>query len=382
MADPGMPASGDVEHGVKNIIYNSSDEKVPLVAPVDPMKAAKRKSYIILGLTGALMLSLAAVSGLVVIASSSDDDDSDQMVHDLRNKLEGLEDMAEFTHFSLAFFGGLQLSPQTSIGPEEPYILAIQRIDFDEVKKDISAMLVDSQAFWPADFGTYGPFFIHLAWHCAGTYRVTDGRGGCEGGRPRFEPERSFAENVNKDRAWLLLKGIKDKYGRGLSWGDLIILTANVAIHDLGGPVLGFCAGRIDVKSGYRDHIMTDRGLIPIVDQPGTLPQHDAQVVGPICTNPAGTNGTANPANTTDDIRSTFALKGFNDTETVALVGGGHTFGKTHGACPLGFGSTPAEEPANAYQGSAAPASPRTSTSRASRAPGRPTPSTSTMSTS
>jgi len=351
MADPGKPvAPGDVEKG-GSMIYNSTEEKVPLVPPVDPQAKGKRKSNIILILAGLLVVAISTTIVFVVDATKSDDDDSDEMVEDLESDLEELENNKFFTESQLAFFGGLQLSPLPTRFPEEPFILALQKIDFEEVKKDISAMLVDSQDFWPADYGTYGAFFIHLAWHCSATYRTFDGRGGCEGGRPRFEPERSMGENVNKDKAWVLLKKIKDKYGRGLSWGDLIILTANVAIHDLGGPVLGFCAGRIDVKSSYRDHILTDRGLIPIVDQPGTLPQLDPQLLGPICVNAEGTNGTNNPANSTEEIRIQFAVKGFNDSETVALVGGGHSFGKTHGACPLGFGSLPNEDPANSFEG-------------------------------
>jgi hypothetical protein len=150
-----------------------------------------------------------------VLLLQSDDDDSDEMVEDLESDLEELENNKFFTEFQLAFFGGLQLSPLPTRFPEEPFILALQKIDFEEVKTDISAMLVDSQDFWPADYGTYGAFFIHLAWHCSATYRTFDGRGGCEGGRPRFEPERSMEENVNKDKAWLLLKKIKDKYGTG-----------------------------------------------------------------------------------------------------------------------------------------------------------------------
>jgi len=295
MADPGKPvAPGDVEKG-GSMIYNSTEEKVPLVPPVDPQAKGKRKSNIILILAGLLVVAISTTIVFVVDATKSDDDDSDEMVEDLESDLEELENNKFFTESQLAFFGGLQLSPLPTRFPEEPFILALQKIDFEEVKKDISAMLVDSQDFWPADYGTYGAFFIHLAWHCSATYRTFDGRGGCEGGRPRFEPERSMGENVNKDKAWVLLKKIKDKYGRGLSWGDLIILTANVAIHDLGGPVLGFCAGRIDVKSSYRDHILTDRGLIPIVDQPGTLPQLDPQLLHQSASTPKAPTGPITP---------------------------------------------------------------------------------------
>mmetsp|Transcript_26913 Transcript_26913/g.58733 ORF Transcript_26913/g.58733 Transcript_26913/m.58733 type:complete len:808 (-) Transcript_26913:411-2834(-) len=325
----------------------------PMPAPPLVVRKPKDSTLIVWVLGFLLFLGLGAAITMLIVGIDSDDDDSDDKTHELRGEIDEFDsDSDDFQPPPPSELVGIAASAASGINSVwEPYITLLLRVDFEAVRKDIRLLLTDSQDFWPADFGTYGPFFIHLAWHCAATYRVTDGRGGCEGGRPRFEPERSFLENVNKDRAWLLLKPIKDKYGRGLSWGDLIILTANIAIHDLGGPVLGFCAGRIDVKSGYRDHVMTDRGLIPIVDQPGILPQHDPQVLGPICTNAEGANSTANPANTTEDIRITFALKGFNDEETVALVGGGHTFGKTHGACVDGGGDPPNINPANPWKG-------------------------------
>jgi len=200
----------------------------------------------------------------------------------------------------------------------------------------------------------------------------------------RFEPERSFGENANKDRAIYLLQPIKDKYGRGLSWGDLIILTANTAYEELGAPVLGYCAGRIDQIDTYHPTILTDRGQIPLTDQPGVLPLLDPTFLGNICTDAEGINGTANPVNTSSDVRITFTVKGFNDEETVALVGGGMPSERHMAPVSMAAVTLPTSTPPTPGRGSAALALGRTSTTPGSRARGprtRPAGTTSTSET-
>ncbi|MCG7565469.1 catalase/peroxidase HPI [Pseudoalteromonas sp. CnMc7-15] len=220
-------------------------------------------------------------------------------------------------------------------GEEFDYAKGFESLDLDAVKADIRAVLTDSQDWWPADYGHYGPFFIRMAWHAAGTYRVFDGRGGAGGGQQRFDPLNSWPDNANLDKARRLLWPIKQKYGRNISWADLMALTGNVALEDMGFKTFGYAGGREDdwepdlVYWGPEGKMLTDERR----DKKGKLKGPLAAVeMGLIYVNPEGPHGKPDPLLAARDIRMSFGRMAMNDEEIVALIAGGHTFGKAHGA--------------------------------------------------
>lgn len=218
------------------------------------------------------------------------------------------------------------------------YAEAFKSLDLAAVKKDLTALMTDSQDWWPADFGHYGGLFIRMAWHAAGTYRTGDGRGGAGSGQQRFAPLNSWPDNVNLDKARRLLWPIKQKYGKKISWADLIVLTGNVALESMGFKTFGFGGGRPDVWEpdqdvywGSESTWLADKRYSGVRDLENPLA---AVQMGLIYVNPEGPNGNPDPAAAAVDIRETFARMAMNDEETVALIAGGHAFGKTHGAGP------------------------------------------------
>ena len=222
------------------------------------------------------------------------------------------------------------------MGEKFNYADEFKSLDLAALKKDIFALMTDSQDWWPADYGHYGPFFIRMAWHSAGTYRIADGRGGAGFGTQRFAPLNSWPDNVNLDKARLLLWPIKKKYGKKISWADLMILTGNCAIESMGLPTFGFAGGRADVWEPAEDIYWGSEGKW-LDDNRYTGDRElenplAAVQMGLIYVNPEGPNGNPDPLASARDIRETFARMAMNDEETVALIAGGHTFGKTHGA--------------------------------------------------
>ena len=220
------------------------------------------------------------------------------------------------------------------------YAVEFKSLDLAEVKKDIFHLMTNSQEWWPADYGHYGPFFIRMAWHSAGTYRTTDGRGGGGAGLQRFAPLNSWPDNTNLDKARLLLWPIKKKYGKKLSWADLMILAGNCALESMGFETFGFAGGRDDVWEPAEDvywgaerEWLGDKRYSGDRDLENPLA---AVQMGLIYVNPEGPNGNPDPIASARDIRETFARMAMNDEETVALIAGGHTFGKTHGAADPG----------------------------------------------
>jgi catalase-peroxidase len=237
----------------------------------------------------------------------------------------------------------LEILPQPSdpMGSDFDYAAEFETLDYQAVKRDLTALMTDSQPWWPADYGHYGPFFIRMAWHSAGTYRIGDGRGGANSGQQRFAPLNSWPDNGNLDKARRLLWPIKQKYGRKLSWADLMILAGNVAFESMGAPVFGFGGGRADVYEPEHDvywgteEEWVGHGAKPRMGEAAeeVLENPLAAVqMGLIYVNPEGPGGSADALASAREIRETFHRMGMTDEETVALTAGGHTFGKCHGA--------------------------------------------------
>ncbi len=233
------------------------------------------------------------------------------------------------------------------------YAKEFRSLDLGAVKKDLAALMTDSQDWWPADFGHYGPLFVRMAWHSAGTYRIGDGRGGAGRGQQRFAPLNSWPDNVNLDKARRLLWPIKRKYGRKLSWADLMILAGNVALETMGFKTYGFAGGREDTWEPDQDvYWGAERKWLDDQRYTGDRNLENplaAVQMGLIYVNPEGPNGTPDPLAAARDIRETFARMAMNDEETVALIAGGHTFGKAHGAGPVSHvGADPESAPLEA----------------------------------
>ncbi len=244
------------------------------------------------------------------------------------------------------------------LGADFDYAEAFKTLDLPAVKADLTALMTDSQDWWPADWGHYGPFFIRMAWHSAGTYRTGDGRGGARSGTQRFAPLNSWPDNVNLDKARRLLWPIKQKYGNALSWADLMILAGNVALESMGFKTFGFGGGRADVWEPEEDIYWGPESewLIPSNDPNNKTNRYSgkrdlenplaAVQMGLIYVNPEGPDGNPDPLASALDIRDTFGRMAMNDEETVALIAGGHTFGKTHGAGPAdNVGADPEASP-------------------------------------
>src|SRR5262245_49992098 len=250
-------------------------------------------------------------------------------------------------------------SKSNPMGQDFNYAEEFKSLDLAALKKDLASLMTDSQDWWPADFGHYGPLFIRMAWHSAGTYRIGDGRGGGGRGQQRFAPINSWPDNVSLDKARRLLWPIKQKYGRKISWADLMILSGNVALETMGFKTFGFGGGRPDVWEPDQDvywgrettwlggDIRYSRGSPGVVEEHGVLSSDDdsevphtrdlenplaAVQMGLIYVNPEGPDGKPDPIAAAKDIRDTFGRMAMNDEETVALIAGGHTFGKGHGA--------------------------------------------------
>jgi catalase-peroxidase len=271
------------------------------------------------------------------------------------------------------------LALSNPMGEAFNYAEEFKKLDLKAVKKDLYALMTDSQDWWPADYGHYGGLFIRMAWHSAGTYRMGDGRGGAGSGSQRLAPLNSWPDNVNLDKARRLLWPIKQKYGRKISWADLMILAGNCALESMGFKTFGFGGGREDVWEPEEDiywgseaEWLGDKRYSGDRDLENPLA---AVQMGLIYVNPEGPNGNPDPVASGRDVRETFARMAMNDEETVALVAGGHTFGKCHGAGPASHvGPSPKPPPsrsrASAGRAASAAAKAAIRSAAASRAPG------------
>jgi len=263
-------------------------------------------------------------------------------------------------HYNL----GTPLENSDTVPTVSEHANALRDLDLEAVASDIKQLLTQDNPQWPIDSpnggpndpsgGNYGPLFVRLAWHCSGTYRNSDGKGGCGGGGQRFEPLRSWDDNVNLDKARALLAPIKAKYGSGLSWGDLIIATGTIAMREMGTPLPQFCLGRDDESDGTSNLALGINGMPETADPPCEIQgickdPVGSGTIGLIYVNPegpvveAGGSPVPDPALSAIDIRDVFSRMGQDDRATVALIGGGHAFGKCHGACPDGQGLSPSE---------------------------------------
>ena len=234
--------------------------------------------------------------------------------------------------------GGVSPDP---MGDDFDYVEAFKKLDYQALKDDLKALMTDSQPWWPADYGHYGPFMIRMAWHAAGTYRTADGRGGANSGQQRFAPLNSWPDNGNLDKARRLLWPIKRKYGQNISWADLFILAGNVAIESMGGPIFGFGGGRPDVFEPERDiYWGAEEKWVNEGSETRIQPDREMELENPLAAiqmgliyvNPEGPGGNPDPLQSARDIKVTFERMAMNHEETVALTAGGHTFGKAHGA--------------------------------------------------